>query len=85
MALTMTRPWKHPKTGVYWLRKRVPDTLQQLVGKREERRSLGTKDPVKAKTRLLQALSELEVRWSNLRQGSRALTEQEAHELAQPI
>jgi hypothetical protein len=85
MALAMTRPWKHPKTGVYWLRKRVPDTLQQLVGKREERRSLGTKDPVKAKMRLLQALSELEVRWSNLQQGPRALTEQEAHEFARPV
>ena len=36
MALAMSRPWKHPKTGVYWLRKRVPDALQRLVGKREE-------------------------------------------------
>ena len=36
MALAMARPWKHPKTGVYWLRKRVPDDLQTGIGKREE-------------------------------------------------
>ena len=29
MALAMARPWKHPKTGVYWLRKRVPDDLPE--------------------------------------------------------
>jgi hypothetical protein len=37
----MSRPWKHPKTGVYWLRKRVPDDLRTAVGKSEEKRSLG--------------------------------------------
>ena len=35
MALAMSRPWKHPKTGVYWLRKRVPDALQPLEHKYE--------------------------------------------------
>ena len=28
MALAVARPWKHPKTGIYWLRKRVPDDLR---------------------------------------------------------
>jgi hypothetical protein len=23
MALAIARPWKHPKTGIYWRRKRV--------------------------------------------------------------
>ena len=39
MMLAMSRPWKHPKTGVYWLRKRVPDDLRAAVGKREEKRN----------------------------------------------
>jgi hypothetical protein len=39
MALAMLRPCKHPKTGPYWLRKRITDA-QPLVGKREEKRSL---------------------------------------------
>jgi hypothetical protein len=82
MALSMSRPWKHPKTGVYWLRKRVPDALQPLVGKREEKRSLKTQDPTEAKQRHLQALAELESQWANLRAGPRKLTEREAHDLA---
>jgi integrase len=82
MALSMSRPWKHPKTGVYWLRKRVPDALQPLVGKQEVKRSLKTQDPTEAKQRHLQALAELEAQWANLRAGPRKLTEREAHELA---
>jgi hypothetical protein len=45
----MTRPWKHPDSGYYWFRKRVPDDLRNLIGKREERFSLGTRDPTEAK------------------------------------
>ena len=82
MALAMSRPWKHPKTGVYWLRKRVPDDLRALVGKREEKRSLKTRDPAEAKRQLVQALGELETQWANLRAGPRTLSEREAHELA---
>jgi hypothetical protein len=36
----MSRPQKHPSSGVYWLRKGVPKDLRGLVGKREEKRSL---------------------------------------------
>lgn len=45
----MARPWKHPKTGVYWLRKRVPDDLRAGIGKREEKLTLKTRDPAEAK------------------------------------
>jgi hypothetical protein len=51
MALAMIRPYKHPKTGVYWLRKVVPEPLRSIVGKRELVKSLGTKDPREAKGR----------------------------------
>ncbi len=83
MALAMARPWKHPKTGIYWLRKRVPDDLQKLVGKREVKHSLGTRDPAEAKRKHLAALAAVEERWANLKIGPRRLTEREAHELAQ--
>jgi len=79
----MSRPWKHPKTGIYWLRKRVPDDLQKLVGKREEKHSLGTRDPAEAKRKHLAALTAVEERWANLKVGPRKLTEREAHQLAQ--
>lgn len=40
MALAMSGPWKHPKTGIYWFRKRVPKELRALLGKTEEKQSL---------------------------------------------
>ncbi|UGV24847.1 site-specific integrase [Rhodopseudomonas boonkerdii] len=85
MPLAMSRPWKHPKTGIYWLRKRVPDELITLVGKREELRTLGTKDPAQAKVRHAAALAEIEAKWANLRSGQKSLTEREAHHLAAPF
>lgn len=82
MPLAMSRPWKHPKTGIYQLRKAVPEDLRKIVGKREEKVSLQTRDPGEAKQRFAKALAELEVRWANLRAGPKPLTEREAHQLA---
>jgi Domain of unknown function (DUF6538) len=82
MPLAMSRPWKHPKTGIYQLRKVVPEDLRKLVGKREEKVSLQTRDPVEAKLRHAEALAEIEKRWANLRAGPKSLTEREAHQLA---
>ena len=78
----MARPQKHPHSGVYWLRKRVPDDLRQLVGKREEKRSLGTRNPEEAKRRHGEVLSEIEAQWANLRRGTRSLTEEEIESVA---
>ena len=49
MVLKMARPTRHPVTGIFQLRKRVPQQLIPLVGKREEKASLGTRDPQEAK------------------------------------
>lgn len=49
MALQMARPYKHPKTGVYYFRQRVPTDLRALLGDKIVSRSLGTKDPEAAK------------------------------------
>jgi integrase len=89
MALAMARPWKHPKTGIYWLRKRVPDDLRALVGKQEYKRSLKTKDPAEAKRLHAASLAEIESLWSALRKpvaatapGLTCLSERQAHERA---
>jgi hypothetical protein len=82
MTLPMARPQKHPQSGVYWLRKRVPDDLRQLVGKREEKRSLGTRNPEEAKRRHGEVLSEIEAQWANLRRGTRSLTQEEIESVA---
>jgi hypothetical protein len=81
----MARPWKHPSTGIYWLRKRVPAELRPLVGKTEEKQSLRTRDPAAAKVLHSEALLELERRWSNLRQPKRTISEREAHQLAASV
>jgi hypothetical protein len=78
----MSRPWKHPNSSVCWLRKGVPEDLRALAGKREEKRSLQTRDPVEAKRRHAEALAEIEQQWANLRAGPKALTEREAHQIA---
>ena len=49
--LKMIRPFAHPKTGVFWLRKVVPADLRSFVGKRELTASLGTKDVREAKAK----------------------------------
>ncbi|WP_331288977.1 DUF6538 domain-containing protein [Methylorubrum populi] len=50
MSLMTTRPRKHPETGIYYLRRAVPADLLALIGKREEKISLGAKDPARAKS-----------------------------------
>jgi integrase len=74
MTLSMTRPWKHPDSGYYWFRKRVPDDLREAIGRREERFSLGTREPNEAKRLHAVKLAEVEERWSNLRRGQRPLS-----------
>jgi integrase len=51
LPLAMIRPTKHAKTGVYWLRKAVPQALRPIVGKRELVASLETKEPAEARRR----------------------------------
>lgn len=75
MVLSMSRPWKHPDTGIYWLRKRVPDGLRSLVGKREEKVSLKTRDPHEAKVKHAEALAQIERRWRSLKEPVLPLTD----------
>ncbi len=82
MALAMARPWKHPQTGIYWLRKRVPEDVQRAVGKREEKFSLRTRDPAEAKRRHAAALVAMEERWANLRAPVRKLDNAELHHIS---
>ena len=45
----MAQPYKHPKTGVYQVRRAVPKALREIVGKHEIKRSLGTKSLAEAR------------------------------------
>lgn len=85
MVLLMSRPQLHPRTKVFWLRKRVPADLVAALGRKEVTLSLQTKDPAEAKKRYAEELLKLEQRWAALRSGPRSLTEIEAHGLAQEV
>ena len=53
MVLPMASPWKHPKTGVYYFRRRVPAKFVEQVGRKEVKKSLRTKDPEEARRRFV--------------------------------
>lgn len=85
MVLKMTQPFKHPVTGIYQFRKRVPNDLISLVGKREEKVSLGTRDPREAKVIHARISAEIEARWAQLRRGRISLTHKQALGIAGEI
>lgn len=45
----IAQPWRHPVSGVYYIRRFVPYELRTIIGKVEIRRSLGTTDFRQAK------------------------------------
>lgn len=85
MVLSMSRPTKHPKTGIYWLRRRIPADLVDKLGRKEVTKSLETRDPEEAKRKHAQLLLELDAQWARLREGPRRITDREAHLLARPV
>ena len=82
MVLCMARPFKHPKTSVYYFRRVVPEDLRTLVGKREVRVSLGTKDPREAASRHPAIAARIATQWDVLRRGSEPLSLKEVSALA---
>lgn len=67
MALQMARPYKHPKTGVYYFRQRVPTDLRPLLGDKIVSWSLKTKAPDEAKFRNASAVQKQAMIWERHR------------------
>lgn len=68
--MTMPKPWKHPRTGVYWFRRGVPRDCQEVVGKREWNQSLQTKSLREAERALLPLLAETNQLIDDIRAGT---------------
>ncbi|NMJ43502.1 hypothetical protein GWK16_19810 [Roseomonas sp. JC162] len=84
MVLSMARPTKHPKSGVYRARKVVPEDLRAVIGKRELIASLRTKDPSEAKARHSAAMAALEARLAGARaEVARIVTRLTARQIAE--
>jgi hypothetical protein len=82
MVLCMSRPWKHPKTGVYYFRKVVPSDLRKAVGSGEVRKSLGTKDSREAARKHIEMAAKVVAEWEAARRGPQPMTQKEAVALA---
>lgn len=65
----MATPFKHPRTGVYYLRRAVPKDIQEALGKTEYLKSLGTKDEREAKVLFPAALQECDAEFARARNG----------------
>jgi hypothetical protein len=77
----MARPWRHPRSGFYWFRKAIPLDLRPILGRREEKFSLKTKNPGEAQARHAIKAAEIAEKWQRLR-GNGALDHAEFHALA---
>lgn len=82
MRLRMPAPYRHPKSGIYWMRLRVPADLVKIVGKKEEKLSLRTRDPGVARSAYIEEMRKLEARWSSLRRGTVSISHKEAVAIA---
>ncbi len=75
----IAQPFRHPDSGIYYLRRRVPDDLRIIIGKTEIRRSLHTRNYQKAKSIFAIAYAESERMFMDARNGHiTVFTQQEA-------
>ena len=77
----MSTPYKHPKTGIYYLRRAVPIELRKIIGKTEIKKSLGTKDAALAKSIFVRELAKSDELFANARTGFK-LTKKNAQHFA---
>ncbi len=80
----MAQPFKHPSTGVYYIRRRVPDELRPALG-HEYKRSLKTRDPAEAKALFAEEWTRSEEAFSLARAklaGVQVLTKRDMQQLA---
>jgi len=80
----MLRPFKDPRTGVYYFRKVVPKLLRSKLGKTEIKISLNTKDPREAATKFYEEVVRCEKLFDNIKSGF-TLSHKRAKELASLI
>jgi hypothetical protein len=66
MVNALFTPKRHPESGIFLFRKRVPERLKDVVGKSEIKFSLQTRDPAVARIRNLEELARLERAWAEI-------------------
>src|ERR1700676_5551905 len=66
-SFKMPTPIRRPTSDFYWIRKKVPEKLRDLVGKTEVWASLGTKDQRKENIKIGVVNAAIEAEWARLR------------------
>jgi integrase len=66
MVNALFTPKRHPESGIFLFRKRVPEWLKHVIRKSEIKFSLRTRDPAIARIRHLEALAKIERAWSGI-------------------
>jgi hypothetical protein len=69
LGFRMIEPWEHPRSKVWWFRRRVPARLARFGLKGEIKKSLGTKDWDEAVLLCAERNLEVERGWRNLENG----------------
>ena len=72
--MKMPSPWKHPETGMYYIRVAIPADLVAVYGKNPFKRTLGTKELSKAKALFLESHADLLKKWDAVRAGPQPLS-----------
>ena len=62
----MPSPWKHPKTGVFYIRVKVPGAVRPKAGFETYQHTLGTKSLPEAMVLFAEALADLNEEWARL-------------------
>ncbi len=78
----MATPWKHPKSGIYYLRIAVPDALRISLNKTEIKKSLRTKNFSDAKARFAVEYADTQEMFMRCKQGA-SLTQKDIQVLSQ--
>lgn len=87
MVLQMTRPWKHPDSGIFYFRKRVPQAFRARIRRAIVKVSLNTRDPGEAKRRHAEMALAIAEEWAALMRAPEvkaaiSLSEKQLHALA---
>jgi integrase len=72
----------HPKTKMFWIRRRVPAEIASVVKKRLIQKSLGTKDRRLAETLYFEQMGDLTRAWTGLASRGQSLSERSIRGLA---
>ena len=74
MPLVMPSPTKHPDSGMYYFRVRVPAGIKAPVGKRTIKESLHKKDAAEAQVLFTERSARANKEWAAQRAGPQRLT-----------